>query len=343
MKHVLITGGAGFIGSHLVRKFIKSGYIVTVLDKLTYCGNLENLSDISQHEHYTFIQGDIQDEKLVTDIFKNNSIDLIYHLAAESHVDRSITGPAPFLLTNIMGTFNLLQCSLKYYENLSGEKKQNFRFIHVSTDEVFGELGLEGYFSEITPYKPKSPYSASKAASDHLARAWQSTYKLPTIVTNCSNNYGPNQFPEKLIPLSLLNAINGISIGIYGKGENIRDWIHVEDHCEGLFKVATHGVVGDTYLFGGNAEKTNNEVIKELCLIMDELKPLQGKKYWDQVRYIEDRKGHDFRYAIDDRETIKKLGNYRKYNFESGLRQTVQWYLDNSEWIKNIQNKKKEV
>lgn len=336
MKNVLITGGAGFIGSHLVKKFVSEGYRVTVLDKLTYCGNLENLKNV---EHQ-FIQGDIQDETLVSDIFKRGEFDYIYHLAAESHVDRSISGPAPFLQTNIMGTFVLLQAALKYFDSLDGAKKEGFRFIHVSTDEVFGELGHEGFFTETTPYKPKSPYSSSKAASDHLARAWHSTYKLPTIVTNCSNNYGPNQYPEKLIPLSLLNAFNKKTIGIYGKGENIRDWIHVEDHCEGLYRVATKGEVGETYLFGGNAEKTNNEVIKELCAIMDEIKP--DMKHWDLVKYIEDRKGHDFRYAIDDTETLKKLGNYRKYDFTSGLKQTIHWYLENQEWINNIQKRKQE-
>lgn len=336
MKSVLVTGGAGFIGSHLVKKFAQEGFNVTVLDKLTYCGNLENLKDTKCE----FIKGDIQDPGLVEKLFTEGQFDLIYHLAAESHVDRSISGPAPFLETNIMGTFNLLQSALKYYESLSGQKKNEFRFIHVSTDEVFGELTHEGYFTEKTPYKPKSPYSASKAASDHLARAWHATYKLPTIVTNCSNNYGPNQYPEKLIPLSLLNAANGKTIGIYGKGENIRDWIHVEDHCEGLFRVATLGQVGETYLFGGNAEKNNNEVIRELCSILDEIKP--GKKHWKLVKYIEDRKGHDFRYAIDDRETIKKLGNYRKYDFTTGLKQTVLWYLENQGWVDSVLKRKEE-
>lgn len=336
MKSVLITGGAGFIGSHLVKKFVREGFNVTVLDKLTYCGNLENLKD-TQCE---FVKGDIQDPNLVAKLFAEGQFDLIYHLAAESHVDRSISGPAPFLETNIMGTFNLLQSALKYYETLSGHKKNEFRFIHVSTDEVFGELTHEDYFTEKTPYKPKSPYSASKAASDHLARAWYATYRLPTIVTNCSNNYGPNQYPEKLIPLSLLNAANGKTIGIYGKGENVRDWIHVEDHCGGLFRVANQGEIGETYLFGGNAEKNNNEVIKELCSILDEIKP--GKKHWDLVKYIEDRKGHDFRYAIDDRETIKKLGNYRQYNFTTGLKQTVLWYLDNQNWIESALKRKEE-
>lgn len=336
MKKILITGGAGFIGSHLVKKFASEGFKVTVLDKLTYCGNLENLSGIDCQ----FIKGDIQDQELVRQIYSEGQFDLIYHLAAESHVDRSISGPAEFLQTNIMGTFNLLHEALKYYGTLSGPKKDEFRFIHVSTDEVFGELTHEGFFTEATPYKPKSPYSASKASSDHLARAWYATYKLPTIVTNCSNNYGPNQFPEKLIPLSLLNAIDGKPIGIYGKGENIRDWIHVEDHCQGLFMVATKGTVGETYLFGGNAERTNNQVIEDLCSILDELKP--DKRHWDLVHYIEDRKGHDFRYAIDDTLTLEKLGNYRKYDFKTGLKQTIEWYIDNPAWVSNLQKKKQE-
>lgn len=342
---ILVTGGAGFIGSAVVRHIIENTQDSVVnVDKLTYAGNLESLSLVSDNNRYTFEQVDICDRAELDRIFKQHSPDAVMHLAAESHVDRSITGPAEFIQTNIVGTYNLLEAAREYWNALDGTAKESFRFHHISTDEVYGDLphpseqqGELPLFTEQTSYEPSSPYSASKASSDHLVRAWLRTYGLPTIVTNCSNNYGPYHFPEKLIPLVILNALDGKELPIYGKGDQIRDWLYVEDHARALYKVVTEGVVGETYNIGGHNEKQNIEVVKTICSILDELVPKQAK-YSEQITFVSDRPGHDRRYAIDSSKMQAELDWVPEETFETGLRKTVQWYLENNEWCENVQS-----
>jgi dTDP-glucose 4,6-dehydratase len=338
-KNLLVTGGAGFIGSTFVMQSVERGDKVIVLDLLTYAGHRENLSFAHNQDLITLIEGDIGDYNKVISILKEHDIDAVINFAAESHVDNSISGPAIFIETNIVGTFNLLQASLEYYRGLSSAKKEDFRFIQISTDEVYGSLGDNGKFHEQYPISPNSPYSASKAAGDHLARAWFETYGLPTIITNCSNNYGPRQFPEKLIPLMITNALNGRDLPVYGDGKNIRDWIHVEDHCYGVYLALSKGSVGTTYCFGGNAERPNIELVTELCNILDIIKPMEnGNKYSSLIKFVEDRLGHDRRYAIDDSKASRELGFERKYNLNQGLKSTIEWYLNNESWCKAVTN-----
>jgi len=342
---ILVTGGAGFIGSAVVRHVINStNDSVINLDKLTYAGNLQSLEPVSNDERYTFEQVDICDRKELDRVFKHHKPDAVMHLAAESHVDRSITGPAEFIQTNIVGTYNLLEAAREYWSTLDATAKEAFRFHHISTDEVYGDLphpdeqeGELPLFTERTSYAPSSPYSASKASSDHLVRAWLRTYDFPTIVTNCSNNYGPYHFPEKLIPLVILNALEGKDLPVYGKGDQIRDWLYVEDHARALYRVVTEGVVGETYNIGGHNEKQNIEVVKTICSILDELVPKQTK-YSEQITFVSDRPGHDRRYAIDSSKMSRELNWTPEETFETGLRKTVQWYLDNQSWCNNVQN-----
>jgi dTDP-glucose 4,6-dehydratase len=335
---ILVTGGAGFIGSNLVRLLIhETEHTVLNLDALTYAGNPNSLVDLEAHPRYQFSQIDICDSQALEKAFTDFKPDWIMHLAAESHVDRSIDGPGAFIRTNIVGTFNMLQSARRHYENLTAEDKVNFRFLHVSTDEVYGSLGDEGLFSETTAYDPHSPYSASKAASDHLARAWGDTYGLPVLVTNCSNNYGPFQFPEKLIPVVILKALRGEPIPVYGKGENIRDWLYVGDHAEALFTVISKGTVGETYNIGGYNERQNIDLVKLLCQLLDELRPKEdGMSYAEQISFVTDRPGHDLRYAIDASKIKRELGWTPKQDHTSGFRKTVQWYLDNTKWTEQI-------
>lgn len=341
MKTFMVTGGAGFIGSAVVRHLINNtNYRVVNIDKLTYAGNLASLSTISNHPHYNFIRADICDANVMDKVFAEFQPDVVMHLAAESHVDRSIDGPSEFIQTNIVGTYTLLEAARKYWVQLTEEKKQAFRFHHISTDEVYGDLhGTDDLFTETTPYAPSSPYSASKASSDHLVRAWLRTFGLPTIVTNCSNNYGPYHFPEKLIPLMILNALSGKPLPVYGDGKQIRDWLFVEDHARALVQVATIGKIGETYNIGGHNEKQNIEVVKTLCLLLEELAPNKPEgvaQYSDLITYVTDRPGHDARYAIDASKIYKELGWKPEETFETGLRKTVQWYLDNKEWWQAI-------
>lgn len=332
-RKLLITGGCGFIGSNLVRSCLRDGFRVINLDKLSYAGNRSSLADLEGDPDYTFIQGDLCDEKLVRSLFKKHRPEAVLHLAAESHVDRSIDSPEEFIQTNIIGTYRLLSAALEHYRTRNG----TFRFLHVSTDEVFGSLGEDGCFTEETPYDPRSPYSASKASSDHLVRAFHHTYGLPVIVTNCSNNYGPYQFPEKLIPLVINRAIRGRDLPVYGDGKNIRDWLYVEDHCEALKLVLQKGRLGETYNIGGGSEKTNIEVVRTLCRILDELQPREdGASYEGQIAFVSDRPGHDRRYAIDSSKVERELGWKREHDFSSGIFRTVRWYLDNQEWVENI-------
>jgi dTDP-glucose 4,6-dehydratase len=334
---IIVTGGAGFIGSNLVRSLLNSGATVLNIDKLTYAGNLASLKDVSCSPHYSFANLDIVDGDSIKTVIENFSPDAVMHLAAESHVDRSIEGPRQFIETNVVGTFTLLQACLHYWKTLPTKDANSFRFLHVSTDEVYGSLGSTGYFTEDTPYSPHSPYSASKASSDHLARAWHDTYGLPVLVTNCSNNYGPYQFPEKLIPVVILKCIRGEPIPIYGKGENIRDWLYVEDHCDALRKVLEKGKPGATYNIGGNNELRNIDLVRSLCNILDELKHLpNGKSYADQMTFVQDRPGHDLRYAINATKIKEQLGWSPKQDNLSGFKKTVQWYLDNQEWWQAI-------
>lgn len=338
---ILVTGGAGFIGSAVVRYIINNtNNSVLNVDKLTYAGNLESLKAVDQNERYQFSQTDICDRQALDQLFGEFKPDVVMHLAAESHVDRSITGSAAFVETNIIGTYQLLEAARHYWNDLAENKKQDFRFHHISTDEVYGDLeGTTDLFTETTAYAPSSPYSASKASSDHLVRAWQRTYGLPTIVTNCSNNYGPYHFPEKLIPLVILNALDGKPLPIYGKGDQIRDWLYVEDHARALYKVVTEGAVGETYNIGGHNEKQNIEVVKTICKILDELKPqLNAQPYETLITFIKDRPGHDLRYAIDASKIKKDLGWVPEESFETGLRKTVEWYLNNHEWVENVQS-----
>lgn len=325
---LLVTGGAGFIGSSFVAQAVAGGQKVIVLDYLTYAGSRDNLAWIKP-DHYHLVVGNITDGALVSSLLDSHDIDAMVHFAAESHVDNSISAPAAFIDTNIVGTYTLLEAARDYWSRLPAARKQAFRFIHISTDEVFGELGDSGKFSETSPMRPNSPYSASKAASDHLAHAWFATYGLPVITTNCSNNYGPRQHPEKLIPRMITNAVAGKNLPVYGNGSNIRDWIHVEDHCNGIALALEKGIPGETYCFGGNAEKSNLEVVRKICAILEELSPRQYKtSYENQIAFVTDRAGHDYRYAIDDRKAVSELGFTRKHDFESGLRNTVEWYLE---------------
>ncbi|WP_431023374.1 dTDP-glucose 4,6-dehydratase [Halomonas sp. H5] len=337
---LLITGGAGFIGSAVIRHIIQNtADSVVNVDKLTYAGNLESLSEVADSERYAFEQVDICDRIELERVFDKYQPDAVMHLAAESHVDRSIDGPAEFIQTNIFGTYTLLEVSRAYWNGLDADCRDAFRFHHISTDEVYGDLdGPEGLFSEETSYAPSSPYSASKASSDHLVRAWQRTYGLPALITNCSNNYGPYHFPEKLIPLMILNALEGKALPIYGKGEQIRDWLYVEDHACALYKVVTEGEVGETYNIGGHNEKQNIEVVKTICSLLDELAPTQHSPYANLITYVADRPGHDLRYAIDAGKIERDLGWRPKETFESGIRKTVQWYLDNQEWCRRVQD-----
>jgi dTDP-glucose 4,6-dehydratase len=338
---ILVTGGAGFIGSAVIRHIIQhTNNQVFNIDKLTYAGNLESLKGIDQHPNYQFKQIDICDAEQITKAIEAFQPDAIMHLAAESHVDRSIDGPAAFIQTNIVGTYTLLEAARKYWMSLDVEAQQNFRFHHISTDEVYGDLeGTTDLFTEITPYAPSSPYSASKASSDHLVRAWYRTYGLPVIVTNCSNNYGPYHFPEKLIPLVILNALDAKPLPVYGNGQQIRDWLFVEDHARALYKVVTEGVVGETYNIGGHNEKQNIEVVKTICKILDELKPqANGQAYESLITFVKDRPGHDLRYAIDATKIQNELGWTPAETFETGIRKTVQWYLNNLDWCHRVQD-----
>jgi dTDP-glucose 4,6-dehydratase len=337
-KSLLVTGAAGFIGSSFVRQAKAQGYNLVILDALTYAGHTENLEGVLDEKTCQMVTGDIRDFNLVDKLFGDFKFDGVLNFAAESHVDNSISGPKAFVETNLMGTFNLLEVTRKHWGAYPLEKKSSFRFLHVSTDEVFGELGPTGKFSETTPYAPNSPYSASKAGSDLLVRAWHHTYGLPTVTTNCSNNYGPRQFPEKLIPLMIHNALTGKHLPVYGKGTNIRDWIHVEDHAAGVMMAFERGTPGETYCFGGNSERNNLDVVKALCAIMDKQAPrADGKKHEAAIQFVTDRAGHDFRYAIDDSKAVRELGFTRKYaSFEQGLEQTVKWYLENTAWIQSV-------
>ena len=337
-KTVLLTGGAGFIGSALVRYLINDTDTTVInVDKLTYAGSLHSLGGADASERHHFHKEDIIDADAMRALVEQYQPDYIMHLAAESHVDRSIDGPGEFIQTNIVGTYNLLQIAREYYETLSGAKKEAFKFHHISTDEVYGSLGDTGLFTETTRYKPNSPYSASKASSDHLVRAWNKTYKLPVVISNCSNNYGPFQFPEKLVPLIIQKAIAGEPLPIYGKGDNIRDWLFVDDHVKALWKIVTEGVDGEVYNVGGHNEKTNIEVVQTMCAILDDLRPrADGKPYVEQITYVADRPGHDRRYAIDATKIERELAWTPDETFDTGIRKTVEWYLNNAEWIAKV-------
>ena len=335
MKKILVTGGCGFIGSNFIQYVLQkdpSIYIIN-LDKLTYAGNLMNLSSIS-NDRYAFVKGDICDKRLVESLFCEHNFQSVVHFAAESHVDRSIDGPAEFIQTNIVGTLNLLEYSRIFF--LKSDNK-DFKFLHVSTDEVYGSLGNNGKFFEDTPYAPSSPYSASKAGSDHLVRAWNKTYDLPIVITNCSNNYGPYQFPEKLIPLMIINAMNNKPLPIYGKGDNVRDWLYVLDHCDAIFTVLEKGEIGQTYNVGGNNEIKNIDVVETICDILDNVIPKDNSEsYKKLINFVKDRPGHDFRYAIDANKINSKLGWFPKESFESGIEKTIQWYINNVDWWNSI-------
>lgn len=343
MKRIIVTGGAGFIGSAVVRHIIEATQdSVLVLDKLTYAGNLESLSVVADNPRYSFEQVDICDRAALDRVFAQYQPDVIMHLAAESHVDRSIDGPAAFIETNVVGTYTMLEAARHYWQPLDAKKKQGFRFHHISTDEVYGDLhGTDDLFTETTPYSPSSPYSASKASSDHLVRAWLRTYGLPTLVTNCSNNYGPYHFPEKLIPLVILNAVAGKPLPVYGDGAQVRDWLYVEDHARALYQVVIEGVVGETYNIGGHNERKNIEVVQTICELLEELapnKPQGVENYRDLITYVKDRPGHDMRYAIDAGKIDRELGWRPQETFESGIRKTVSWYLNNETWWRRVQD-----
>jgi len=341
MKTILVTGGAGFIGSAVIRHLMTdTDYQVVNVDKLTYAGNLESLISVSENSRYSFEQVDICDAAEVQRVFAQYQPDIIMHLAAESHVDRSIDGPAEFIHTNIIGTYTLLEQARQYWMVLNEEKKAGFRFHHISTDEVYGDLeGTDDLFTESTPYAPSSPYSASKASSDHLVRAWHRTFGFPTLITNCSNNYGPYHFPEKLIPLVILNALAGKPLPVYGKGNQIRDWLYVDDHARALVLVATTGVIAETYNIGGHNEKQNIDVVKTICQLLEELvpkKPVGVEQYQDLITYVTDRAGHDVRYAIDASKIQQELNWTPQETFESGIRKTVRWYLANQDWCEHV-------
>ena len=338
---ILVTGGAGFIGSAVIRHIISNTQDSVInLDKLTYAGNLESLISVSDNERYTFEQVDICYANDLKKVFYEHQPDAVMHLAAESHVDRSIDGPAEFITTNIVGTYTLLEAARQYWQALDQSRKAIFKFHHISTDEVYGDLeGTTDLFTETTPYAPSSPYSASKASSDHLVRAWHRTYGFPILVTNCSNNYGPYHFPEKLIPLVILNALDGKPLPIYGKGNQIRDWLYVEDHARALYKVVTEGKIGETYNIGGHNEKQNIEVVKTICHILDELQPQEnGQPYESLITFVKDRPGHDLRYAIDASKIANELNWTPTETFDSGIRKTVEWYLNNMEWCSRVQD-----
>ena len=340
---ILVTGGAGFIGSALIRHLIQdTDHSVLNLDKLTYAGNLESLAEVENSERYQFLQADIADRERVSEALLEFQPDAIMHLAAESHVDRSIDGPAEFIQTNSVGTYQLLEAARAYWQTLPQARRDAFRFHHISTDEVYGDLhGVDDLFTETTPYAPSSPYSASKASSDHLVRAWQRTYGLPVLITNCSNNYGPYHFPEKLIPLVILNALDGKPLPVYGNGTQVRDWLFVEDHARALFKVVSEGKVGETYNIGGHNEQKNIDVVRGICALLEELAPRKPDgvaRFEDLITFVKDRPGHDLRYAIDARKIERELGWVPQETFESGLRKTVQWYLNNLEWCRRVQD-----
>jgi dTDP-glucose 4,6-dehydratase len=334
---ILVTGGAGFIGSAVIRTAIQRGLSVVNVDALTYAACLDNVATVSGDPRYAFEQADIRDKEALMRIFEAHQPDAVMHLAAESHVDRSIDGPSDFIDTNIGGTFNLLEVARHYWEQRG--KPETFKFHHVSTDEVFGSLGETGYFTENTPYDPRSPYSASKAASDHLVRAWHETYGLPIVLTNCSNNYGPYHFPEKLIPVVILNALAGKSIPVYGNGENVRDWLYVEDHADALLLVLSKGQNGRCYNIGGENERRNIDLVNSICAILDEKRPKTAGSYADQITFVEDRPGHDQRYSIDPARVREELGWRPSVSVEEGLERTVQWYLDNEAWWRKLQSR----
>jgi dTDP-glucose 4,6-dehydratase len=336
LKPILVTGGAGFIGSNFVLHWLgREDSPVVNLDKLTYAGNLANLASVANDQRHTFVHGDIGDRRLVADLLRSHQPRAIVHFAAESHVDRSIHSAEDFIRTNIEGTFHLLQEARQYVTTLPDGARQDFRFLHVSTDEVYGSLGPQDpAFTEITPYAPNSPYAASKAASDHMVRAFHHTHGLPVLTTNCSNNYGPYQFPEKMIPLMICNALKRAPLPVYGDGLNIRDWLHVGDHCEAVRQVLHRGVVGETYNIGGNCERSNLDVVREICGILSDLRP--GTRYESLIEFVKDRPGHDRRYAVDTRKIRKELGWAPEESFSSGLRKTVAWYLENQKWIENV-------
>ena len=338
MKNVLITGGCGFIGSNFVKSLLATdtGYYPIILDSLTYAGNKNNLDNL-HNDSYAFIEGDICDKTLVTSLFEKYHFQGVFHFAAESHVDRSIDGPQTFINTNIIGTYNLLEISRLYHN----KQNSSFKFIHVSTDEVYGDLDDGGYFTEDTSYNPSSPYSASKASSDHLARAWHRTYGLPVVITNCSNNYGAFQFPEKLIPLMIINCLEWKPLPVYGDGNNIRDWLFVDDHCSAIKAVYENGAIGETYNVGGNNEIKNIDIVITICTILDDLQPSDnGKSYSELITFVKDRPGHDFRYAINAKKIQNELGWFPRESFETGIKKTVEWYLENKSWWKKIQDER---
>jgi len=338
MRTLLVTGGAGFIGGNFVHSMLASSDVHIVnLDKLTYAGNLDTLASVADHPRHTFVQGDIGNRTLIARLLREHAVDAVVNFAAESHVDRSIDGPAAFIETNVVGTFNLLDCARAYWADLSGERRDAFRFLHVSTDEVYGSLGPTGKFMETTAYAPNSPYSASKAASDHLVRAWHHSYGLPVLTTNCSNNYGPYQFPEKLIPLTIAKAMAGEPLPIYGDGSNIRDWLYVEDHCRAIARVLEAGRPGEVYNVGGDSEKTNLEVVNTLCALLDEALPgSPHRPHHGLKQFVTDRPGHDRRYAIDATKLKTELGWTPRETFETGLKRTLDWYLNNQEWSRRV-------
>ena len=336
MAAFLVTGGAGFIGGNFVLRAIAAGHTVINLDKLTYAGNLSTLDAVADSPRHHFVQGDIGDKELVARLLRDHAPAAVINFAAESHVDRSIDGPAAFIETNVTSTLGLLEATRDWWRTLTGDDAATFRFLHVSTDEVYGSLGPEGMFTETTPYAPNSPYSASKAASDHLVRAFHHTYGLPTLTTNCSNNYGPFQFPEKLIPLVIQKALAGEDLPIYGDGLNIRDWLFVEDHCEAIAQVLEGGRIGETYNVGGDSERSNIDVVKTICALLDERRPKASGKYEDQIRFVRDRPGHDRRYAIDASKLRGELGWTPRHDFTSGMARTVDWYLANQAWVGGI-------
>ena len=341
MKTVyFVTGGCGFIGANFIQYLLKKTKPKSVinLDKLTYAGNQKNLAVFEQDPRYIFVHGDICDAELVSRLFTEYQPNYIINFAAESHVDRSIDGPAEFIQTNIVGTSVLLQEALKYYSTLKGKESERFRFHHVSTDEVFGSLSESGFFTEETPYDPSSPYSASKASSDHLVRAWHRTFDLPVLISNCSNNYGPYQFPEKLIPLMILNCLEEKPLPVYGTGENIRDWLYVEDHCDAIYTILQKGTIGETYNVGGNNEIKNIQIVEVICDVLNDIHPAgSGKSYHELITFVKDRPGHDFRYAIDASKLKKEIGWEPKESFNTGIQKTIEWYLKNEEWWKTIQ------